>query len=145
MKEINTEIRILSTPSKVWETLMDLENWSKWNPVVNNIHGKLSIGGQLSITMSDSKGNPAKKYKAVITELKKNERFSFIATMMGKFIFSAERTIELKTTNKETILIQREVYTGVMVTLFWKKLSTDALGILESMNKALKQEIEKEK
>ena len=109
MKEINTEIKISSPPNKVWEALMDLENWSKWKPVVNNIHGKLSIGGQLSITMSDSKGNPAKKYKAVITELKKNERFSFIATMMGKFIFSAERTIELKTINKETILISEHL------------------------------------
>ena len=143
MKEINTKIRISSTPDKVWETLMDLENWPKWNPIVNNIQGKLNVGEELSITMSDSKGNDSKKYKAIITELKKNERFSFVAIMMAKFMFSAERIIELKTIDKETIFIQREIYTGFMVSLFWKKLSTDALGMLNSMNQALKKEIEK--
>ena len=75
MKEINTKIRISSTPDKVWETLMDLENWPKWNPIVNNIQGKLNVGEELSITMSDSKGNDSKKYKAIITELKKMSVF----------------------------------------------------------------------
>ena len=58
-------------------------------------------------------------------------------------MYSAERIIELKTIDKETIFIQREIYTGFMVSLFWKKLSTDALGMLNSMNQALKKEIEK--
>lgn len=143
MKEINTEIRIASTPDKVWKTLMNLENWSNWNPIVNNIKGNLSVGSKLSITIADSKGNDSKKYDAVITELDKNERFSFIAKMMAKFMFSAERIIELKTSDKETIFTQREVYTGIMVSLFWKKLSTDALELLKSMNEALKKEVEK--
>lgn len=143
MKEINTEIRISSTPDKVRETLMDLENWSTWNPIVNNIEGDLNLGGKLSITISDSKGNDSKKYDAIITELDKNERFSFLAKMMAKFMFSAERIIELKPDGKETIFTQREIYTGVMVALFWKKLSTDAVGLLNSMNQALKKEVEK--
>ncbi|GAB1858733.1 hypothetical protein MHTCC0001_35730 [Flavobacteriaceae bacterium MHTCC 0001] len=143
MKEINTEIRISATPGKIWEILMDLENWHKWNPIINNIKGKLNIGNELAITMSDSKGNKAKKYNATITELNKNKRFSFIAKMMAEFIFSAERIIELKTIEKETKFIQREIYTGIMVSLFWKKLSTDALDMLNSMNQALKKEVEK--
>lgn len=143
MKEINTAIRIASTPDKVWETLMKLENWSNWNPIVNNIGGELTVGGKLSITMSNLKGNDSKKYDATITALDKNQRFSFIAKMMTKFLFSAERIIELKLSDEETIFKQREVYTGIMVALFWKKLSTDALGLLNAMNEALKIEIEK--
>jgi len=143
MKEINTEIIISSTPDEVWEILMDLPNWSKWNPIVNKIEGDLKIGGELSITMSDSKGNNGKKYKSIIVELDENKRFSFIATMMAKFIFSAERIIQLRATEKGTIFTQREIYTGLMVSLFWKKLSTDATEMLNSMNKALKKEVEK--
>ena len=143
MKEIKAEINIASTSNKVWETLMDLENWSQWNPIVNNIQGNLIVGSELSITMSDSKGTDAKKYRATITELNKEKRFSFIATMMAKFMFSAERIIEIKPTEKDALFIQREIYTGIMVSLFWKKLSTDALGMLNSMNEALKKEVEK--
>jgi len=142
MKEINTEIRISSTPDEVWKTLMDLQNWPKWNPIVNNIQGNLKIGEELSITMSDSKGNDSKKYKAIITALNKNERFSFVATMMSKFMFSAERIIELKTTEKGTLFTQKEIYTRLMVSLFWKKLNCEASKMLNSMNSALKKEVE---
>lgn len=120
---------------------MDLENWSKWNPIVNNIQGNLNIGKELDITMSDSEGNNAKKYNATITVLNKDKRFSFYR--YNDSFFLAKRIIELKTIEKETIFIQREIYTGVMVSLFWKKLSTDALGMLNSMNQVLKKEVEK--
>ena len=143
MKEINTEIRILSTPSKVWETLMDLENWPKWNPIINNIQGKLNVGGELSITMADSKGNASKKYKSIVTELEKNKKFSFSAIMMTKFMFSADRIIELKETKEGTLFTQREIYKGIMVSMFWGKLCTDAVKMLNSMNQALKKEVEK--
>lgn len=143
MKEIKSEIQISSNPSKIWETLIDLENWHKWNPITNNIFGKLEIGENLSITMSDSKGNDSKKYNATITELIENQRFSFIATMMNKFLFSAERIIEIKTIGNKTLFIQREIYTGILVSIFWKKLSTDALKMLNEMNIGLKKEIEK--
>lgn len=143
MKEINTEIEILATPDKVWEILMDLPNWPKWNPIVNKIEGNLKIGEKLSITMSDSKGNDGKKYDSVITNIDTNERFSFIAKMMSSFMFSADRVIELKPTEKGTHFSQREIYTGLVVSLFWNKLNTDARKILNSMNAALKKAVEK--
>ena len=111
---------------------MNLPQWSKWNPIVNKIGGKLKVGEELSITMSDSKGNDEKKYKSIITGIDKNKRFSFIATMMAKFMFSAERIIELQTTEKGTLFTQKEIYTGLMVSLFWKKLSTDATQIFHA-------------
>jgi len=143
MKEIKTEIKILSTPDKVWKTLMDLPNWSEWNPIVNKIEGNLKVGEELSITMCSSKGNDGKKYKSVIREIDENKRFSFVATMMAKFMFTADRIIELKKTEEGTLFTQKEIYSGLMVSLFWKKLSTDATEMLHSMNKALKKEIEK--
>jgi len=143
MKEISTEISISSTPSEIWKVLMSLNNWPKWNPIVNEIQGKTAIGSELAITMSDAKGNDSKKYKAIVTDLKQDERFVFTATMMAKFMFSAERIIEIKPIDQGSILIQREVYNGLMVSLFWGKLSTDASTMLNKMNKALKQEMEK--
>ena len=40
MRELRTEIQILSNPDKVWEILIDLPGWSNWNPIVN----KNSVG-----------------------------------------------------------------------------------------------------
>jgi len=142
MREIRTEIQILSKPDKVWEILIDLPGWSNWNPIVNKIEGKLEVGAELFITMSDAKGNDGKSYKSIITAIDEKKRFSFIATMMAKFMFSAERIIELEDSQGGTLFKQREIYTGLMVSLFWKKLSTDALSMLNSMNEALKKKVE---
>jgi hypothetical protein len=142
MKEIRTEIRIESTKDKVWEILMDLPHWSEWNPIVNKIEGNLEVGGELSITMCDEKGKNTKNYKAKITSIDDKKRFSFIATMMANFMFSADRIIELEDSAEGTLLIQREIYTGIMVSMFWGKLSTQAKAMLNSMNEALKKKAE---
>ncbi|PHQ59665.1 MAG: hypothetical protein COC08_08470 [Maribacter sp.] len=143
MRELRTEIQISSTPDMVWNKLMDFPSWPNWNPIVNKIEGNVEIGSELSITMSDSKGKDAKNYKSIITAIDENKRFSFNATMIAKFMFSAERIIELKESQEGTLFIQREIYAGLMVPIFWKKLSKDALLMLHSMNKALKKEVEK--
>lgn len=142
MKVIKAEIQISASKEKVWEILMDLPNWSNWNPMVNKMEGNLEIGSELSITMSDTKGNDEKKYKAKITTLEDKKRFSFIATMMAKFIFSADRIIEIKDATEGTLLVQKEIYTGIMASMFWGKLSTQAKAILDSMNEALKKKAE---
>ena len=73
MKEIKAEIHIAASRDKIWEILMDLPNWSNWNPIVNKIGGNLDVVSDLSITMSDSKGKDSKKYKAKITALEEKK------------------------------------------------------------------------
>ena len=142
MKEIRTEIQIAATKDKVWEILIDLPHWPDWNPIVNSIEGTLKVGSELSITMRDGESNDGKKYQAKITAIEDKKRFSFIATMIAKFMFSADRIIELEDSNNGTLLIQREIYTGFMVSMFWGKLSTQAAAMLQSMNESIKKKAE---
>ena len=142
MKVINTEIQIEASKDKVWKIICDLPGWSQWNPIVNKIEGELSVGSTLSITMSNSKGKDAQKYKGTITTFEKEKQFIFIAKMMANFLFSVERVIEIKESRKGTLLTQIENYKGIMVTLFWGKLDTMARKMLNAMNKALKEKAE---
>lgn len=143
MKELKTEVQISASPEKVWRTLSDLTNWSSWNPIINNIEGKFEVNAELLITMANSNGGAGKRYKAIVTEINTNKRFIFTATMLTKVLFSAEKILELTTHPEDTILIQREIYTGIMVPLFWKKLKEGAQPMLISMNEALKEQVEK--
>ena len=102
------------------------------------------MGAELFITMCDEKGNDGKSYKSVITAVDEEKRFSFIGSMMAKFMFSADRIIELEDSQEGTHLIQREIYTGIMAPLFWNKLNDHALPMLNSMNEALKIKAERE-
>ena len=142
MREIKTEIQISSKPEKVWEILIDLPNWSKWNPIVNKIEGNLEVGGKLFIIMCDKEGKAGRSYTSVVTAFDKNKCLRFVGKMMANFMFSADRIIELKDSNGGTLFIQREIYSGFMVPLFWKKLNEFALPMLHSMNKGLKKRVE---
>jgi len=41
MKKIETEIIINTTPERVWEILIDFENYPNWNPFIRAIVGDL--------------------------------------------------------------------------------------------------------
>ena len=142
MRVIRTEIQISSKPDKVWRMLMDLPGWSDWNPIVNRIEGKTETGAELLITTSDEEGNDGKRYKSIVTEIVENKKFSFVGTMMGKSIFRVERIIELEDAKGGTLLIQREIYSGLLIPLLWKNLSKYVPPMLNSMNRALRNLVE---
>lgn len=95
--------------------------------------------------MCDDKGNDSKSYKSIITAIDEKKRSSFIGSMMAKFMFSAERIIELEDSQGGTLFIQREIYTGLTVPLFWNKLNGQASSMLNSINAALKKKAESNK
>lgn len=143
MKELTTEIQISSTPQEVWKKITNLPDWPSWNPTVNKVKGKLGLEEKINFTMSNSQGNDGKKYSATITRINEQKGFTYVAVMINKFLFSVERIIEIKESEEGVIFSQKERYSGVLVGLFWKKMKEDALPMIESMNRALKKELEK--
>lgn len=143
MKELTTEIQISSTPQVVWKKMTNLPDWPSWNPTVNKVKGRLALGEKINLTMSNCQGNDGKKYSATITRINEQKGFTYVAVMMNKFLFSVERIIEIKESEEGVIFSQKERYSGVLAGLFWKKMKEDALPMIESMNRALKKELEK--
>ena len=144
MKELTTTIDISSSHKEVWNKITDLSNWHIWNPIIYQLDGKFEPNSKLDFIMSNSKGEKGKKYSAQISNTTSDSSFSYTATMMNKFLFSAERKIELKEKSENVIEVkQTEKYSGILSGLFWKKLKEDAFPMIESMNKALKSELEK--
>lgn len=142
MKELSTEIEILSTQHEVWRKITDLPNWASWNPIVNSLIGKVELGTKIKFVMSDAKGNNGKKYDAIISSINDKRGFTYVAVMMNKYMFKAERIIEISPTEKGVLFKQTEKYTGMLSGLFWEKMKEGALPMIESMNRALKQELE---
>ena len=144
MKELKTTIDITASHKEVWNKITDLSNWHIWNPIIYQLDGKFEPNSKLEFIMRNSKGEKGRKYSAQISNITSESSFSYTATMMNKFLFSAERKIELKEKSENVIEIkQTEKYSGILSGLFWKKLQEDAFPMIESMNKALKSELEK--
>ncbi len=62
-------------------------------------------------TMCDTNGKNGQRYKAVITAIDDKKCFRYVTSMMAKFMFSADRIIELEASQEGTLLRQREIYT----------------------------------
>ena len=138
MKELRTEIEIDAEPKKTWNILMDFENWQDWNPIVNQVKGTATVGSKLVVTMCDNHGKDAQRYMPSVTNLEPPKYFRWRAQMMASFMFTNDKVFELEEIPNGTRLIHREEFSGLLVPLFWGKLKSGALPMLNAMNKALK-------
>ena len=123
---------------------MNFENWEKWNPIVKSATGKALLGEKLNISMSVKGDGDGPKYEPIITIYEKEKLFRWRAKMMAEFLMTNDKVFELQENGSKTTLIHKELFSGMFVPLFWSKLEQGVPLMLNSMNEALKKNIENE-
>jgi len=63
--------------------------------------------------------------------------------MMFEFLFTNDKVFEFEETRSGTLLIHKELFSGMLVPLFWGYLNNGVPPMLNSMNEALKKTAEK--
>ena len=63
--------------------------------------------------------------------------------MLAGFLFTNDKILTLEETATATLLVHSEAFSGFMVSLFWGKLNSGVVPMLNAMNKALKKQAEK--
>ncbi|MEK7810657.1 MAG: SRPBCC domain-containing protein [Pseudomonadota bacterium] len=142
MRELKSEIQIAAPIDQVWQVLTGFDHWKDWNPMVNSASGSATLGSKVDIIMRGPNGNDAMKYQAAVLEANSPKSFRWRATMMSGLIFTNDRVFELREENGGTMLINKEEFSGLMMPLFWNKMSLFVVPMLEEMNKALKNKLE---
>ncbi|MBL4656483.1 MAG: SRPBCC domain-containing protein [Flavobacteriales bacterium] len=142
MREIRTETEIAAPPEKVWGILTDFENWKEWNPVVTDVSGEANLNSKLNIRMKGEGGKGGMNYAATITDLVEQKSFRWRATMVAGFLFTNDKIFELEESSSGTRVVHWEEFSGIMVGMFWGKLSKGVPPMLEAMNEALKKKAE---
>lgn len=143
MKEIKTEIEVKAPIEEVWKTLVDFNNWKNWNPIVSDVSGESALGCKLSVTMCGKDGKTAQKYQPVISVFESPRTFRWRAKMGAEVLFTNDKVFELEKTNSGTRVVHKELFSGLIVGMFWKKMETFVPGMLNAMNSALKKQVEK--
>lgn len=136
-KEINTQIEIKATPEKVWNALMDIDNYPNWNPFIRSIKGKMEIGEDLSIELPDMNFNPK------ILVCTKNEKLVWQGKLLFDGVFDGEHSFMIRDNLNGTVTFcHDEFFKGILVGLFTSKLEKKTKAGFESMNESLKQLVE---
>ena len=144
MKEIKTEITINASPSRIWKILMEFDRYPGWNPFIKSIPGQPIKGSKISARLEppDASGMTI---KPKILEVKKEEEFRWLGHLVVPGLFDGEHVFELiDNKNGTTTFIQREIFKGILITLFKKLLDDNTRRGFVAMNQQLKIESEKQ-
>lgn len=138
-KKINTEILINATPARVWSILTDFEQYPAWNPFIPSITGELITGSKLLVNIRP----PGKKYMRLtptVLTCDVNKELSWLGHVFFKGILDGEHKFNLLDQgNGTTIFSQSEIFSGVLLPIFWKQFKDSTIKGFEEMNTRLKE------
>lgn len=142
-KTIATSIIINASPDKVWNVLMNFSEYPKWNPFITSITGEPKEGNIIAATICPPNQKPM-LFKPTVLQNKNNSEFRWIGTMGIPYLFDGEHVFHLHDNNdKTTTFHQIEYFRGVLVPFLRKILEQHTLSGFETMNLALKQQVER--
>lgn len=142
MFEVRTEIQIAASPSVVWNILIDFNHWQEWNPTVSQASGAATLGSKLHFTMQCEGPRNGAKYSPIVTKIEEAKSLHWHAKMLTDSLMGNDKVFELKEVSDGTLLIHKEIFSGLLTKLFWSKMSPGIPPMLELMNSALKKKSE---
>lgn len=140
MKEVRTEIEISAGPERVWKILADFEKYDQWNPFIKRIIGQAKEGSRIEIHI-ETPGGKNRKYGPTVTRVEEGRELRWLGKswlLNGEHIFTIEQLQPGRVR-----FVHREVFDGLLTSIFGKSLDTDVKQGFEEMNKALKERAER--
>lgn len=136
-KTIETSIIIHASKQKIWDILMDFEQYPNWNPFIQSISGERKLGNRIEATIG--LGDKGMTFKPRITKLDKHNHFEWLGNLWTKGIFDGRHGFILEEMDSQsTKLIHKEEFKGVLVGILWSMIGDDTEKGFNVMNEALK-------
>jgi len=141
-KYVYSSIIINATPDKVWNILMNFDQYPAWNPFITSISGNPTTGNTIAATICPP-GQKPMLFKPTVLQNQKNTEFRWIGTMGIPYIFDGEHVFQLQSNNNGTTTLHHfEYFRGLLVPFFKKMLEQNTQQGFEAMNLALKLQVE---
>ena len=144
MKVLKTEIDINASKERVWDILVNFENYPKWNPFIKSIRGDLKVRKRLEVVIQ-LPGSREFRLTPKVTSYKPSQRFSWLGSVFIYGLFDGHHIFELEENGDSgSKLIHKEEFSGILVPLIWKKLEPKTREGFELMNRSIKELAENE-
>ncbi|HWA34557.1 MAG TPA: SRPBCC domain-containing protein [Cyclobacteriaceae bacterium] len=143
-KQIRTEIVIQASPEKVWSILTDFKRYPDWNPFIKSIKGD-AVAGTKIFARIEPPGASGMNFTPRLLVVQKNTELRWLGHLFVPGLFDGEHIFELyENTDGSTTFVQREIFTGILVSLFTKMLDQNTVAGFDQMNRKLKELAENE-
>ena len=142
VKEIQAEIVIDAPAERVWQILIDVEAYPKWNPFITTISGELYDGSRIKVVI-DPKFSSETEVDLKVGRLWYGKEMIWIGRplmtdlLAGRHYFKTEELPDGKVK-----FINMENYSGLLLYPLWLFIEPSARQGFEAMNSALKLKAE---
>lgn len=126
--------------SDVWDALVDVHSWEKWNSFIPMVEGSLAVGNKMKIKVV-SPGMKEMIFEPVVYEIENHQKISWGGGFL-LFVYNGVHEFLLeKIDDNTTRFRQIEKFQGPIVLLMKKMIQKTALGYL-NMNEEFKSFLE---
>jgi hypothetical protein len=126
--------------SDVWDALVDVESWEKWNSFIPMVEGKLAVGNTMNIKVV-SPGMKAMIFKPTVYEIEEYQKISWGGGFL-LFVYKGIHEFILEDLDDNTTRFRQiEKFQGPIVLLMKTMIQKTALGYL-NMNEEFKRYLE---
>lgn len=139
--EIETFIKINSKADKIWQELINFDEYKNWNPSIIDISGELEKNKTLKIVVKIDEKTMI--FKPIVLECEENKELRWLEKLLFNGIFDGEHYFLIKENIDGTCtFIQGEKFSGILIPFFGKMILKTKKGF-EAMNQELKKRVER--
>lgn len=137
--EIYTDIEIATKAEKVWQILINFNDYSNWNPFLTKVEGKAQAGTKITIHVQ-APGLKSMTFNPTIVKVEENRELRWIGKFFLPGVFDGEHIFMIEELESNRVrFIQKECYTGLLIPLMADKLNNNTRSGFELMNQAVKK------
>ncbi|MFA5983268.1 MAG: SRPBCC domain-containing protein [Methylococcaceae bacterium] len=142
MLEIRTELEIHATPEQIWNILTDFTTYAEWNPFIRSIQGVAEPDKRLKVSIQLGEEKPMQfQPKLLICDTNKELRWSGNVVLPG--ILDGEHYFQIvPLASAKVCFIQGEIFSGLLMPFFQRKLENGTKAGFVAMNLALQARAE---
>jgi len=142
VRQIQTSIDIVASPTRVWSVLTDFRAYATWNPFITSIDGKPQPGTQLRVTIA-LPGRRPMTFRAVVLTATPRRVLRWRGRLLMPGLFDGEHAFQLELLSTAGCRLHHtERFSGLLVGLTGRSLLDATREGFEAMNAALKRRAE---
>ncbi|QSR89371.1 SRPBCC domain-containing protein [Methylacidiphilum caldifontis] len=144
MYEIYTSIEIEAKKEDLWNCLVDFHSYSAWNPFLRKIGIKNLRPHESFWLLVQAPASLPVIMKGMILSIEPQSLLVWRCHLIHPLLLTGIHKLELtETVPCHTLFVHTEQFQGILPPLLWTMIKPRVYKGFESMNKALKQKIEK--
>ena len=143
VNEVFSEIEIQASAECVWQVLSDFASYPEWNPFIRRISGQPKEGTRLRVYI-EPPGTKGRTFRPKVLKAEAKRELRWLGRLLIPGLFDGDHIFTIEQIGSEHVrFVQREIFSGLLVSFFLQGLDMKIRLGFEQMNQALKLQAEK--